>query len=147
MGSIESHLQRGLADASFPAAAAILGVVEALDDGDLDGMPLTARLAMLDQVTTQPLWDAGHLALGMGMLEHVTDMEVQPPASCDPALIAAARSAVPRALKFLTEVASVMIEAPPGARGLEAAGGLRLLAHLELFDRHDVDEGLGTGTV
>lgn len=61
-------------------------------------------LLALDGITTQPPWEPGHLAGGMGWVADGTAEERPAPAATDAELIAASRIAVPRLLRLLTEI-------------------------------------------
>lgn len=145
--AVEHQAARATADKGFGAGAGITGVLDIVDSRELDGEPLISRLRRLHAVTTQPPWDLGHLALGMDILEQLVDIDRLPPAAADPYLIAAARSAIPRGLDLLIEVASLTTARDRANGSLEADAATTILEAVARFDSHRADEGAGTSTV
>jgi hypothetical protein len=139
---------RASTDSSAPAAIGISQILTILDAGEREGTSFRAVLGDLDQTTTPPLWDPGHLILGMEQDAAVRlSLGIATPRTGDRQLIAVARSAVPRALELLA-LAEVNMTRHGNLDGtLRAEGVLAIVSAVAAFDKHEITEGSGTGTV
>ncbi len=146
--AVDRIVARASADSSVPAAIGIRQILDILDAGDSDGASFRDLLADLDRSTTPPLWDPGHLVLGMEQDAAVrSSLGIATPGTGDRQLIAVARSAVPRALEFLAFAAMNVTRRGNRDGTLRREGTADIVGAVGAFDRHDVTEGSGTGTV
>ncbi len=145
--AVERLAMRARDDASAPAAIGIRQVLAILDGRDGDTNVFRRTLADLDRRTTPPLWDPGHLVLGMELGPEVQSMGIATPRGGDPSLIAAARIAVPRALELLRVVEGNVADHGLRDGRLRGEGALAIAAAVTAFDEHSAGEGSGTGTV
>ena len=65
VNAIERLVLRSRSNVSVPAAIGVRQVLTILDAVDGEGTTFRDTLAELDRQTTPPLWDSGHLVLGM----------------------------------------------------------------------------------
>jgi hypothetical protein len=148
LDAVERLATRASGDPAAPAAISIRQVLQILDAGEGGGTSFRSALAELDRQTTPPPWDAGHLVLGMELDAEIrSSLGIATPRPGDCQLIAVARSAVPRALEALA-LAEESLTAHGNRDGsLRRRGALNITDAVAAFDRHRIDEGMGTGTV
>jgi hypothetical protein len=101
----------------------------------------------LDRKTTQPLWDPGHLVLGMELDAELRSLGIATPTPGDPPLIAVSRIAVPRALELLASAEETIAQHGLLDGCLRGEGAVAIAAAVAAFDQHRASEGSGTGTV
>ena len=145
--AVERLATRANANASVPAAIGIRQVMTILDDVEGEKTPFRHTLVELDRNTTPPLWDPGHLVLGMELDAKLRSLGIATPKPGDPPLIAVARIAVPRALELLVVAEETIAQHGLLDGRLRDEGVVSLLAAVAAFDRHRASEGRGTGTV
>jgi hypothetical protein len=102
--AVERLALRASANTSVPAAIGIRWVLTILDGVEGERTPFRRTLMELDRKTTQPLWDPGHLVLGMELDAELRSLGIATPTPGDPPLIAVSRIAVPRALELLAQM-------------------------------------------
>jgi hypothetical protein len=147
VNAIDRLVLRSRSNASVPAAIGIRQVLTILDAVDGEG---TFRdiLAELDRQTTPPLWDPGHLVLGMELdAQSRASLGIAGPAPGDTELIAIARIAVPRALELLAVAEENVTRYSLRDGSLRGEGALAIAGAMAVFDQHRASEGRGTGTV
>jgi hypothetical protein len=145
--AVERLALRASANASVPAAIGIRQVLTILDDAEGDRTPFRRTLVELDRNTTPPLWDPGHLVLGMELDAELRSLGIATPKGGDPQLIAVARIAVPRALELLSFAEENIAQHGLLDGCLGGKGALAIAAAVAAFDQQRASEGSGTGTV
>jgi hypothetical protein len=148
LDAIERLAARASGAPAAPAAINIRQVLQILDAGEGGGTSFRGGLAELDRQTTPPPWDAGHLVLGMELDAEIrSSLGIATPRPGDCQLIAVARSAVPRALEALAFTEECLTVHGNRDGSLRRRGALNIADAVAAFDRHRIDEGMGTGTV
>jgi hypothetical protein len=145
--AVERLALRASAHGSAPAAIGISQVLTILDDMEGDKTPFRRTLAELDRKTTPPLWDPGHLVLGMELDSEHRSLGIATPEPGDAPLIAVARIAVPRALRLLALAEEIIVQHGLLDGRLHDEGAGAIVVAVAAFDRHSVNDGSGTGTV
>jgi hypothetical protein len=147
LDAVERLVVRASANASVPAAIGIRQILSILDDVNGEEPTWRGTLIDLDRKTTPPLWDPGHLVLGMELHAELRSLGIATPKPGDPPLIAVARIAVPRLLEVLAfaEETSAQHGLLDGRLGDD--GAATIARAVAAFDHHLVSEGSGTGTV
>jgi hypothetical protein len=147
MDAVERLVVRASTNASVPAAIGIRQIVTILDDVKREGPTWRGTLADLDRKTTPPLWDPGHLVLGMELHTELRSLGIATPKPGDPPLIAVARIAVPRLLELLAFAEETGVQHGLRDGRLGDDGSATIARAVAAFDHHLVSEGSGTGTV
>jgi hypothetical protein len=148
VNAIERLVLRSRSNASVLAAIGIRQVLTILDAVDGEGTTFRDTLAELDRQTTPPLWDSGHLVLGMELdAQARSSLAIAGPAPGDTRLIATARIAVPRALELLAFAEENVTRYGLSNGSLGGEGALAIAGAMAAFDQHRASEGRGTGTV
>jgi hypothetical protein len=145
--AVERLALRASANASVPAAIGMRQVLSILDHVEGDRTPFRRTLVELDRKTTPPLWDPGHLVLGMELDAELRSLGIATPKGGDPPLIAVARIAVPRALELLSFVEENIAQHGLLDGCLGGKGAVAIAAAVAAFDQQRASEGSGTGTV
>jgi hypothetical protein len=145
--AVERLALRASANASAPAAVGICQVLTILDGVEGERTPFRRTLAELDRKTTPPLWDPGHLILGMELDAELRSLGIATPTPGDPPLIAVARIAVPRALELLAFAEENIAQHGLLNGCLRGEGAVAIAGAVAAFDQHRASEGSGTGTV
>jgi hypothetical protein len=145
--AVERLALRASANPSVPAAIGIRQVLTILDDAEGDRTPFRRTLVELDRKTTPPLWDPGHLVLGMELDAELRSLGIATPKGGDPPLIAVARIAVPRALQLLAFAEENLAQHGLLDGCLGGKGAVAIAAAVAAFDQQRASEGSGTGTV
>ena len=148
VNAIERLVLRSRSNASVPAAIGVRQVLTILDAVDGERTTFRDTLAELDRQTTPPLWDSGHLVLGMELdAQARSSLAIAGPAPGDTRLIATARIAVPRALELLAFAEENVTRYGLSNGSLRGEGALAIAGAMDAFDQHRASEGRGTGTV
>jgi hypothetical protein len=147
VNAIERLVLRARANTSVPAAIGIRQILTILDGVEGERTPFRRTLVELDRTTTPPLWDPGHLGLGMELDAELRSLGIATPKPGDAPLIAAARIAVPRALALLAFAEETIAQHGLLDGDLRGEGAAAIAAAVAAFDQHCVSEGSGTGTV
>ena len=145
--AVERLALRASANTSVPAAIGIRWVLTILDGVEGERTPFRRTLMELDRKTTQPLWDPGHLVLGMELDAELRSLGIATPTPGDPPLIAVSRIAVPRALELLAFAEETIAQHGLLDGCLRGEGAVAIAAAVAAFDHHRASEGSGTGTV
>jgi hypothetical protein len=145
--AVERLALRAIASATVPAAIGIRQILTILDDVEGERTHFRRTLVELDGKTTPPLWDPGHLVLGMELDPELRSLGIATPKPGDPSLIAVARTAVPRAVELLAFAEENVAQHGLRDGGLAGAGALAIAGAVAAFDQHRAGEGSGTGTV
>ncbi len=106
--AVESIMTRAATDSEFAWCSAVDDTIADFDTSGANDRSRRKDLAFLHTVTTQPPWEPGHLATGMGWVGGPDAPSVSPRDTADAELIAAARVAVPRFLAFLIAVEAIV---------------------------------------
>lgn len=147
VNAVERLALRARANTSVPAAIGIRQILTILDGVEGERTPFRRTLVELDRTTTPPLWDPGHLGLGMELDAELRSLGIATPKPGDAPLIAAARIAVPRALELLAFAEETIAQYGLLDGSLRGEGAAAIAAVVAAFDQHRVSEGSGTGTV
>jgi hypothetical protein len=148
MDAIERLAVRARENTAVPAAIGISQVLNILDAVVGDSSTFRGTLAELDRRTTPPLWDPGHLVLGMELDADLrSSLGIATPRHGDRELIAAARIAVPRALAVLAVAEENIARHGRLDGSLRREGAVAIADAIDAFDQHKATEGRGTGTV
>ena len=146
--AVERVAVRAIADSSMPGAIGIRQVLNILDSGEGGQTSFRGMLAELDRTTTPPLWDPGHLVLGMEFDAGIrSSLGIASPRPGDLQLIAVARIAVPRALELLAFAEESLTRYGNRDGSLRREGAADIAGAVAAFDRYNTAEGSGTGTV
>lgn len=145
--AVERLALRASLDASAPAAIGIQQDLTILDAPHGKETSFRSALMELNLKTTPPLWDPGHLFLGMGFGPELQSLGIATPKSGDAPLIAVSRIAVPRALELLGFVEQNIAQYGLPDGRLSGAGAAAIIRAMVEFDAHSADEGSGIGTV
>ncbi len=148
MDAIERLAVRATENPAVPAAIGISQVLNILDAVVGETTSFRGTLAELDRSTTPPLWDPGHLVLGMELDGEVqSSLGIATPRPGDRELIAVARIAVPRALEVLAVAEANIARHGRPDGSLRREGAVAIADAMATFDQHKANEGRGTGTV
>jgi hypothetical protein len=147
VNAIERLVLRARANTSVPAAIGIRQILTILDGVEGERTPFRRTLVELDRTTTPPLWDPGHLGLGMELDAELRSLGIATPKPGDAPLIAAARIAVLRALALLAFAEETIAQHGLLDGSLRGEGAAAIAAAVAAFDQHCVSAGGGTGTV
>jgi hypothetical protein len=147
LDAVERQLHRVGDESSFEVFIGIAAILETVDSPIAGSETVLARLHRLDGTTTQPVWDPGHIAMAMQVLRDVGGVDVAASQPDDPQLVAACRSAVPRAVAVLEGIARATADALARPGQGSAAQWAPIDAAIRVFDAHRADEGAGTATV
>ena len=145
--AVERLALRASANTSVPAAIGIHQVLTILDATEGAGTPFRSGLVELDLKTTPPLWDPGHLVLGLGFAPKLCSLGVATPQLGDAPLIAVSRIAVPRALELLALTEQNIAQHALVDGRLRSDGAAAIVSAVVAFDAHSASDGSGTGTV
>lgn len=145
--AVERLALRAGANASVPAAIGIRQILTLLDAWEGETTSFRHALVELDRRTTPPLWDPGHLVLGMELDSGLRSLGIATPKPGDPGLIAVARIAVPRALELLALAEENIAHHGLLDGCLRGEGAVAIAEAVAAFDEHRASEGRGTGTV
>ena len=145
--AVERLALRASVDASVPAAIGIQQDLTILDAPQGGETSFRSALMELNLKTTPPLWDPGHLFLGMAFGPELQSLGIATPKPGDAPLIAVSRIAVPRALELLGFVEQNIAQygLPDGRLSGDAAAAI--ISAVVEFDAHSADEGSGISTV
>ncbi|MDQ2897126.1 MAG: hypothetical protein M3Y09_16020 [Actinomycetota bacterium] len=145
--AVERLALRAGTNASVPAAIGIRQILTLLDGWQGETTSYRHAMVELDRRTTPPLWDPGHLVLGMELDSELRSLGIATPKPGDPGLIAVARIAVPRALELLALAEENIAHHGLLDGCLRGEGAVAIAEAVAAFDEHRASEGRGTGTV
>src|ERR1035437_2784997 len=134
--AVELRALRASVDASVPAAIGIRQVLTILDAARGDETSFRPALMELNIKTTPPLWDPGHLFLGMGFGPELQVLGIATPQPGDAPLIAVSRIAVPRALELLGFVEQNIAQYGLPDGRLHGDGASAIVSAVVEFDAH-----------